>query len=341
MKRAISAILILMLITASLVACTPNLQISEKTLDFFSMNTAVTMTAYGENAEASLVKARTRTLELENKWSVTIDTSEIYAINHANGSSVEVSGDTLGLIDFSLELAKKTGGAFDPTIYPVVSLWGFTNREFYVPSDEEIATALQFVDYGKISVSGNAVTLPEGMSLDFGAVGKGYALDEVLSILKADGIISALVNFGGNIGMIGDKIEGGNWQIGVRDPQGTGELGVLSLADCAVATSGNYQRYFEDQAGNRYGHIINPATGRPQESELLSVTVVAKNGKLCDALATAIYVMGKDAAIELWRKENSFELLLITDDGTAYVTEELFDAFQSVKVGLTVQKITR
>lgn len=98
-------------------------------------------------------------------------------------------------------------------------------------------------------------------------------------------------------------------------------LGVLSFVECAVATSGNYQRYFGDEAGNRYGYIMDPAMGRPQESELLSVTVVAKDGKLCEALATAIYVMGKDAAIELWRKETSFEPLLITGDGTAYGTE--------------------
>lgn len=340
MKKVISVIIISLLLALSLVACTPDSKNEEKSLDFFSMNTAVTMTAYGENAETAFSKARTKTLELENKWSVTIDKSEIYAINHANGSSVEVSDDTLGLIDFSLEIAEKTSGLFDPTIYPIVSLWGFTTREYYVPTDEEIATALQFVGYEKIGVTGNTVTLPEGMSLDFGAVGKGYALDEVLSVLKADGVTSALVNFGGNVGMVGDKI-GEKWQIGVRDPQGIGDLGLLTLADCAVATSGNYQRYFEDEAGNRYEHIMNPVTGRPQESELLSVTVVAKDGKLCDALATAIYVMGKDAAIELWEKEQNFELLLITDDGTVYVTEELAGNFQTLKAELAVKKITK
>lgn len=339
MRIRILIILMLTIMGTCFVACTPNTKHIERTLDFFSMNTIINMIAYGDNAEEALIAARSRTLELENKWSVRLDTSDVYTINHANGTTVAVSEDTVKLINFSLEMARKTEGAFEPSIYPIVSLWGFTTHEFYVPTEEEITATLDLIGYEKVQTNDNLITLEQGMSLDFGAVGKGYALDEVIEILKMSGITSALINFGGNIGMIGDKPNGDKWQIGVVNPQGGDYLGVLSLSNCAIATSGNYQNYFEVN-GERYGHIMNPLTGRPQSSDIISVTVVAADGKLCDALATAIYVMGVDAAIELWRIEGNFELLLIMNDGRAFVTEDLIQNFSAAEV-LIVEKILK
>ena len=308
--------------------------------EFYSMNTVVSMSIEGNNSEKAFSAARQRTLELENKWSVTIDTSEVFAINSANGDSVTVSNDTLGLINFSLGISKRTSGAFEPTIYPIVKLWGFTTREFYVPTNEEIENALKFVGYEKVSLNGNEITLPVGMSLDFGAVGKGYALDEALTVLKNHEISSALVNFGGNIGLIGDK-NGEPWKIGVKSPTEAADFGTLYLSDCAIATSGNYQRYFEDENGKRYGHIMNPLTGTPMESDILSVTVVAKDGKVCDALATAIYVMGIEKAFELYRHSTDFELLILDTKNTVYLTEGLSSVFTLDNDSFTVNMVKR
>lgn len=308
--------------------------------EFYSMDTVVSMSIGGTNSGKAYNAALQRTLELENKWSVTIDTSEVFAINNANGESVTVSDDTLGLLNFSLGISKRTGGAFEPTIYPIVKLWGFTTRKFYVPTSEEIENALKFVGYEKVTLNGNEISLPVGMSLDFGAVGKGYALDETLTVLKSYEISSALINFGGNIGLIGDK-NGEPWKIGVKSPNEAADFGTLYLSDCAIATSGNYQRNFEDKNGNRYGHIMNPLTGTPMESDILSVTVVAKDGKVCDALATAIYVMGMDKAFELYRNSTDFELLILDTNNSIYLTEGLSSVFTLDNDSFTVNTVKR
>ena len=167
-----------------------------------------------------------------------------------------------------------------------------------------------------------------GAELDFGAVAKGYAGAVLAREMKAAGVESALLQLGGNVQTVGLKPDSSRWRVGIRDPWGGEDsyLGVLEVGETAVVTSGGYQRYFEE-AGTRYCHILDPATGYPASSGLASVTIVAEDGFLADGLSTALYVMGLDAAAEFWRSRDDFEAVLVTDNGRIYVTGGLRDCF--------------
>ena len=295
---------------------------------FFAMDTYISLTAYGENGDTALEDAQRKMEELEALWSATDENSEIYAINSSGGKTVTVSEETKDLLDFAFSMADKTDGALEPTIYPVLLAWGFTTGENRIPKEDELQRLLQDVGHERIQIEGNEVTLPEGMMLDMGAVGKGYTGDVLVGILKEAGITSALLDLGGNVQVIGTKPDGSRWRLGLRNPFDTeGYLGVLEIADAAVVTSGSYERYFIGEDGKRYGHIIDPSTGYPVENGLASVTVVAKEGKLGDALSTSLFIMGREKAETYWREHGDFDMILITDEGELYITEGIADAF--------------
>lgn len=295
---------------------------------FFAMDTYVTFTAVGKNAETALRSAEERIKELESLWSVTDENSEIYKLSHSGGEPAAVSAETAELIGFAVQMSEITGGSFDITLYPILTEWGFTTGEYKIPDGDMIAALLQNTGCEKIGIDGQTVTLPENMMLDLGGVGKGAAGDEAERIIRESGITSALLDLGGNIHAIGSKPDGSPWHIGIRDPDSDGTAGVLEVSDRAVVTSGGYERYFIGEDGNIYPHILDPATGRPAESGLASATVVGGEGRLCDALSTALFVMGSERAAELWRGRNDFEMLLITTDGKIIITEGLADSFE-------------
>ena len=224
-------------------------------------------------------------------------------------------------------MAERTNGALDPTIYTILNAWGFTTEKYRIPSQNEIKNLLKRVGFDKVRITDNSIQLDSGTMLDFGAVGKGYASEISAEILRDNGVSSALLDLGGNIKTIGSKPDGSEWRLGVRNPKGKGNIGVLSVSDLAVVTSGNYERYFTGKNGKTYGHIIDPATGQPVENGLLSVTIIAKDGKLCDALSTSLFVMGLDKAIDHWRQYKDFDMILITDDEKIYLTNGIKDKF--------------
>ena len=293
----------------------------------FAMDTYINLTAYGPNAEAALDLAEARIRELENLWSVTDEGSEIYAANHSGGAAVSVSADTEELLRFALDMAGETGGALEPTIYPVLTAWGFTTDSYQIPAQEELDRLLKLVDYEAITLTDNTVTVPDGMMLDLGAVGKGYAADETAAILRENGVESALLDFGGNILTVGSKPDGTPWRVGVRDPDSDGTLGMLEVIDQSVVVSGGYEKYFVGEDGERYWHIIDPETGRPARSGLVQAAIVSQESRLCDALSTAIFVMGLDEAVDYWQARQDFDMLLLTDDREIYLTEGLRGAF--------------
>lgn len=318
-------ILLALLIAAScvlLIACG-----GEKTVEaersFYAMNTFMNVTAYGNDSEKAVAEVQSRISELEGLWSVTDDGSEIYAINH--GSSSEISEVTREIVAFALDIAERSGGALDPTIYPVLSAWGFTGDENRVPSVSEIAELLRLVGHRAVNVTENSIIVGSGMMLDLGAVAKGAASDEAARILREHGIKSALINLGGNIMTVGGKPGGGSWRIGVKNPVGDDNIGVLTLMDCAAVTSGSYERFFVSENGTVYGHIIDPSSGYPVDNDLLSVTIISPNGRLCDALSTALFVMGSERAEAFWREHSAelggFDMLLITKSGEVIITE--------------------
>ena len=158
------------------------------------------------------------------------------------------------------------------------------------------------------------LSLAEGVQIDLGAVGKGYTGDIVASLLKERGVTSALLDIDGNIHMVGSRPDGSKWTLGIRNPFADGRVGVLEAEECAVVTSGGYERYFIGEDGERYWHILDPKTGYPAESGLASVTIISKEGRLCDVLSTAVYVMGLENAEEYWKENGGLEMLLVTEE---------------------------
>lgn len=293
----------------------------------FAMNTYMTFTVYGEDAQAALQEAEECIQQVEGLWSVTDEDSEIYQANHSGGQPVTVSEETAEIISFALEMAQRTGGALDPTIYPVLTAWGFTTDSKQVPSQQQIAQLLEQVGYDRIQINGSELTVPDGMELDLGAVGKGYTADLVTEILRRHGVTSALISLGGNIQSIGSRPDGSDWRLGIRAPWESGNLGVLTVSDAAVVTSGGYENYFDDEQGNIYWHILDPSTGYPADSGLQSVTIVGREGRMCDALSTALFVMGAQSAEQYWRENGGFEMLLVTDSGEILITEGIAENF--------------
>ena len=321
------ALLTSMALVFSLAGCSLEQKQPEAERNLFAMNTYMTFSAYGENAEAALDETAALIERLESLWSVTDENSEIYRANRSGGQTVSVSEETAELISFALEMAQKTGGALDPTIYPVLAAWGFTTDSKQIPPSEQIEELLQDVGYSRIGLQDGNLTVPEGMELDLGAVGKGYTADLVTEVLKEYGVESAIISLGGNIQAIGSRPDGSSWRIGVRAPWEEGNLGVLELSDAAVVTSGGYENYFQDEEGTIYWHILDPSTGYPADSGLQSVTIIGEEGRMCDALSTALFVMGAEKAETYWRENGGFDMLLVTDEKEVILTEGIADRF--------------
>lgn len=310
-----------------LTGCSSKSELAEAESTFFAMNTYMTFTAYGEQAETALDEAEQLIQRMESLWSVTGEESEIYRANHSGGNAVSVSEETAELISFALEMAQRTGGSLDPTIYPVLTAWGFTTDSKQIPSEGQIEELLSHVGYDRILLDGDTLTVPNGMQLDLGAVGKGYTADLVTEVLKDYGVEHAMISLGGNIQALGTRPDGSDWRIGIRAPWEEGNLGVLTVSDAAVVTSGGYENYFEGEDGKLYWHILNPATGYPSDSGLQSVTIIGQEGKLCDALSTALFVMGAEQAETYWRENGEFDMLLVTDKNEIILTEGVADDF--------------
>ena len=296
----------------------------------FAMDTVMDLSVFSESP-AVLSEAEELILGLEKKFSTTDQNSEIYRLNRI-GSAV-VSRDTASLLDTALDFCEQTGGRLDLSIYPVVRAWGFTTGSYQVPEQAQLDALLEHVDYRQIRLDPNTcmVSLPEGMEIDLGSVAKGYTGDRLSELFRSSGVTSALMNLGGNVHAVGTKPDGSPWRIGLQNPMGDGNIGVLSIADQAVITSGGYERYFRDENGDLYWHIIDPATGWPARSGLISATAVGSRGVYCDALSTSLFIMGPEEAVRFWREHRDFDMVLVKEDGEVLITPALEDSFQLLK----------
>ena len=336
MKRQLAALL-LTIFALSLTACGETAAESE-TRTVYAMDTVMNLTVYGENAAAALESAEKELHTLDEAvLSRTAEGSELYALNASNGETVEYGADDIlpALIETALTISDATDGAFDPTLAPVLDAWGFTKDEHRVPPADELKELLSHTGCGKVALEKTAdgwtVTLLDGAQLDLGGIAKGYAADLLRAQLEKEGVTSATLDLGGDVFVMGRKTDGSDWRIAVKDPADTESyLGIVSAADKFIVTSGVYERYFEEN-GVRYHHILDPKTGCPAESGLVSVTVLCENGAWADALSTACFVLGPDGALALRDdfadRGTDFELILVTDDGRVLYTDGLADAF--------------
>ncbi len=225
---------------------------------------------------------------------------------------LKVSPDTFYILEKSKEFWKLSGGAFDVTVGPLMDIWGFTDRGYRTPDKTQVGKALEKVGSDKmiLNISDNVVEFKvPGMKLDLGGIAKGYALDCAIKKLKERGIKSCLINAGGQVSCLGNKF-GRPWNIAVREPRGKGYHSSLKLKDKAISTSGDYEQYFISK-DRRYSHIIDPKTGYPVASGVISATVIASDGLTADALSTAIFILGKDEGLKLAKNISGVQVVEI------------------------------
>ena len=296
--------------------------------EIFAMDTYMTVTAYGDNAQKGVTDAVAEIQRLDNLLSIGKEDSEISKLNKSGCAAL--SDDTAVMVTKALDLYKSTGGAFDITVLPLMELWGFTTQEYYVPTEDEIQSTLQRVGADKLTwdESTKTLTLGDKQEIDLGGIAKGFTSSRIMEIFKKDGVTCGMVSLGGNVHLLGTKQDGSAWRVGIQDPNNTDDmLGVLEANDCAVITSGAYERNFEKD-GVTYHHIVDPATGKPSNSGLTSVTIVSKDGTLADGLSTSLFVMGKDKAITYWKQHaDEFDTILVDKDRNVYITEGIAGNF--------------
>lgn len=301
----------------------------EYSRQLFAMDTVMSFTAYGNHGEEAVEAAVQEVERLDALLSTGSAESEVSLIN-ASGEG-DLSEDTEKILSEGLAIWKQTGGLFDVTIYPLMQLWGFPTGNYHVPTSEELEQTMSLVDSSEVVLDGNHVVLGENQKMDLGGIAKGYTSNRIMEIFREYGVTSAMVSLGGNVQTLGKKPDGTDWQVGIQNPDNVqGDLlGAVAVQDQAVITSGGYERYFEEN-GQTYIHILDPRTGYPAESGLTSVTIVSSNGMLADALSTSLYIMGLDEAAAYWRTyADEFDMILMADDGTVYVTEGIRDRFRT------------
>ena len=284
----------------------------------FYLDTVVTLTAYVEDAQV-LQDGLDVCGAYEKLLSRTIEGSDVWNINHAEGKPVTVSDDTLEILDCAKQVSEISGGMFDVTIAPASTLWDFTSGAAVLPDADALAEAAKQVDISKLTIEGNEVTLPAGMMIDLGGIAKGYIADAVKLYLEDRGVKSAILSFGGNIVAIGEKPDGSPWKVGIQDiDRPTGEyMLVAQNFGGSTVTSGIYERGF-DLDGVRYHHILDPNTGWPVQNELASVTIFSDSSMWGDALATSAFALGTEKGLELIESLDGVEALFIARDRTAF-----------------------
>jgi thiamine biosynthesis lipoprotein len=320
----IVSVLVLLTTILSATSCTtPSLSKFEDTRSM--MDTFVTITVYApdeEKADSVISAAFDRMEEIEKVASIFDEEAQAFQLNR-DGYLEAPSEDLRQLITKSLEYSKLTDGAFDITVQPLLELWeaGLWQEPEEV-QQRRINETMKLVGWDKISVEDDRISFTEaGVKITLGGIAKGYAVDEALKVIKKMGVKYALVNAGGDLATLGSKPEGEPWLVALVNPDDqTQSLANFSIAGEAVATSGNYERYFDPE--REAHHIINPKTGYSAQ-ECISTTVVAPNATQADVLATSIFVMGPEAGVALIESLSNVECLIVSADRTIYVSSGL------------------
>ncbi len=286
----------------------------------YHMGTLWTVEAHGPDAPAGMEAAFAEIGRLDRLLSTYKADSELSRVNRDGARGwVKVSAETRDLVARALEVARRSNGAFDPTVGPLVQLWGFKHLDYRVPEASAIAKARERVGYTRVRIDperGIRFTTP-GVELDLGAIAKGYAVDRALGILRAHGMRSARVDAGGNQGVWGEPPGVEGWTFGIRHPRRDGDLiGATRLQAGSVSTSGDAERGFWKD-GVRYGHVIDPRTGRPVAG-IVSVTVRAPDAETADAWSTTLYVLGPEAGMAALKGMPGVDALWVMADADGF-----------------------
>jgi len=310
MKRIICLLLPLLI----LCGCSGPVKVTD-----FALDTIVSVTIYQGGDEKTAEEAIALCRTYEDIFSRTDPDSELYRLNHRE--IAQISDELAFVLGKALEFAALSGGAFDPTIGTVSSLWNFAAENPEVPEKEAIHEGLSHVDYAGVTLSGNTVTFHDpDTEIDLGAIAKGYIADQLCAFLKAEGVTSAIIDLGGNLYCLGSKERGKPFEIAVQQPFGSSSAVSFRVQDLSVVTSGIYQRCFELD-GRLYHHIISPQSGYPAETGLLSVTILAPTSLEADALSTTCFLLGAEAGAALVDEMDGIGAVFITEDGSILYSE--------------------
>ena len=299
----------------------------------FAMGTYIQQTVYGKNGEAAAKAALSKIVQLENRISWRIDTSDVARLNEAAGTDwISIDPETASILSASLDVAQKSDGAFDPTVLPVTSLWDFGGGNQHVPAKSDIQKFVKDIDYRNLRVNVKNFTASlklHSMGIDLGAIGKGAACDDAVAAYRSAGADYGIIAVGGSIGIYGSKPDGSLWHIAIRDPStkdsNAGSMGQIDLSSGFVSTSGTYEQTFTEN-GVTYHHLLNPKTGYPENNGLVSVTIKCDSGALSDALSTACFILGREKGEKLLAEYNA-QGVFIDSSNKVYVTDGLKSAF--------------
>jgi thiamine biosynthesis lipoprotein len=321
-----------LLASSILIACAPRRAESEIAKTEFVLGTVCTLRLAKGGSDKVLDEAFARLRQIEDELSVNKPGSHIDAVNEAAGRNpVRVDEDAFAILERDLSYAAMSEGAFDPSVGPLVRLWAIGTERERVPSREEIGAALALVGWKNVILDGAARTVflkKPGMALDLGSGTKGYATDEVVKIFRTAGVKSAIIDLGGNIYALGKKTDGKSWRIGLQDPESDrgSYLGIASLSDRSMVTSGVYERYFMAE-GKRYHHILDTKNGFPVDNGLLSVSIVADRSFDADGLTTTVFALGREKGMELARRRG-VDAILVDRDRKVYCSPGVSKYFE-------------
>ena len=322
---------IILALALSLLLC--GCESTRLTRQVYLMDTIINITLNPDAVEENLDEIENILESVENLASPTKADSSVSVLN----SGGKATDELVELITYADELSGYTNGAFDISLGKLISLWDIKSETPRVPEEDEIQNAKLTCGMDKIRVTENSVALENGIEINLGAIAKGYAGDKVYTYLKENSI-SGIASIGGSVVAHGLRPDDNPWSVGIRSPYGTSAeyMGVLEMTDSIIAVSGDYERFFEKD-GIRYHHILDPKTGYPAKSDIKSVAVVSKNGAYADALSTALFVMGKEKAIELWKEKNDFEFIIIDSNRTVTVSQGLSNSFTLTDGGYNLE----
>lgn len=288
---------------------------SEQKLFF---DTIITINIYNTNDKAVMEDCLALCDNYENMLSKTVEGSDIWNVNHANGEWIEVSQDTAELLQESVRYSELTDGMFDVTIAPLTQVWHVNDNDGEIPSQNEIEEAKSHVNYQLLEIDGNRVRLQDTKAqIDLGGIAKGFIADKLEELMLSHGIKSAMIDLGGNIKVIGSKKNGNAWNVGIQKPFADRNtvIGSVKVKDKTVVSSGIYERYFEYD-GKIYHHIIDKTTGAPSESDLEAVTIIGDSSTMADALSTSCVLLGSEKGMELIENIDGIEAVFIKRDGS-------------------------
>ncbi len=310
----------------------------------YALGTIINLKAYGSKAEKATEEAIERLNNIDDKMSAFKENSEISRINSNAGISSEiVSKDTYFVIKNAIKYSKILERTFDPTIRPLVKLWSIGTKEEKIPKSSQVEEALKLVNCDDVILddTNHSIMLKhKKQALDVGGIAKGFAADEVRDIFNKHNIKSGLIDLGGNIFALGSKEENTPWRVGIQNPfKSRGEyIGILSVQNKSVVTSGNYERYFMKD-GRRFHHIIDPITGYPSQSKIISATIISDNSIDGDGLSTGAYILGIDKSLKIIEEIEGIDAIFITEDKKVYMTSGIKDIFTLTEEEFSLERI--